>query len=289
MENNGQKKGTYVVAIVIALLLTGLIFTSLSISKGRNKLNAERQTSEKLLSEKLFVEKELAKLQGDFSALKQMNDANQKLLYETNMKIAEQEKRISSMSGDSRSLKASRKELEDLKKLKAELEKEAAGYKSDYDKLMARNKNLETSMAAMEAEKNSLALQLEKALASRTDNYLATATRGKKTQKIVISAARTKKLNLAFELPQNLTGTVQFRIITPKGTVINPDDKDLSWVVPSGNRDLTASLSGATGEFEPSRQVILNYASKTKLAKGEYKIQILSNGNNIGNCRIMLR
>jgi len=42
-------------------------------------------------------------------------------------------------------------------------------------------------------------------------------------------------------------------------------------------------------EFEQSRQVVLNYASKERLAKGEYRIQILSNGNNIGNCRIMLR
>ena len=289
MENRRQTVVTYVGASVIALLLIGMIFTSVSISKGKKNLNAEKQTSEKLLSEKLSVEKELARLQTDFSTLKQKSDANTKLLAETNSKIADSEKKINSLSSENRSLRANRKELEELKKTKADLEKESYKLKSDYDKLMAQNKDLQNSLSTLETEKKNLALQLEKAKEVNTDNFLVTATRGKKAEKFVIKASRAKKLNMAFEVPQSLTEAISFKIVTPSGTTISPDDKSLTWTFPLDSRNYTASLSSVTGEFEQSRQVVLNYVPKEKLAKGEYKIQILCDGNSIGSCRIMLK
>lgn len=288
MENHRQKTVTYVGAIVIVLLLIGIVITSVSNSKRKKNLNAEKLTSEKLLSEKLSVEKELAKLQADFSALKQKSDANAKLLAETNNKIADIEKKINALSGENRSLRSNRKELEELKKIKADLEKESAQLKSDYDKLMAQNKDLQNSLSTLETEKKNIALQLENAKKINTDNFLVTATRGKKTEKIVIKASRTKKLNMTFEVPQSLTEVISFKIVTPSGTIINPDDKSLTWTFPMDSRNFTASLSFVTGEFEQSRQVVLNYVPKVKLLKGEYKIQILCDGNIIGNCRIML-
>lgn len=288
MEDNKQKVMTYVGASVIALLLIGIFITQGSNKKNKSNLNAEKLASEKLLSEKLSVEKELAKLQADFSVLKQKSDANQKLLTETNMKIADSEKKINSLSGENRSLRANRKELEELKKIKADLEKESSQLKSDYDKLMAQNKDLQNSLSSLETEKKNLALQLENARKVNTDNFLVTATRGKKVEKIVIKASRAKKLNMTFEVPQSLTEAISFKIVTPSGTTINPDDKSLTWTFPPDSRNFTASLSTVTGEFEQSRQVVLNYVAKGKLVKGEYKIQILCEGNNIGNCRIML-
>jgi len=289
MENNIQKTVTYVGAIVIALLLIGLVFTTVSNSKSKRNLNAEKQASEKLLSEKLSIEKELAKLQTDFSALKQKSDANQKLLTETNMKIADNEKKLNSIISENRSLRVNKKELEEMKKLKSDLEKESLELKSDYDKLMSQNKDLQNSLSSLDAEKKNLALQLEKAQMQNTDNFLVTATRGKKNERIVICASRTKKLNMVFEVPQNLTETISFKIVTPSGSTVLPDDKGISWFFPLDSRNLTASLSSVTGEFEQSRQVVLNYISKAKLVKGEYRIQILNDGSNIGNCRIMLR
>ena len=289
MESNRQKTVTYVGAIVIALLLIGIIFTSVTISKGKRNLNAEKQTSEKLLSEKLAVNKDLDKLQTDFSVLKQKSDANAKLLAETNIKIADNEKRINSLTGENKSLRANKKELAELKKTREELEKVSSRLKDDSDKLLAQNKDLQNSLSSMEKEKNNLALQLENTKKVNTDNFLLTATRGKKAERIVIRASRAKKLNVTFEVPQNLTEAISFKIVTPSGTTINPDDKSLTWTFPMDSRNFTASLSTVTGEFEQSRQVVLNYAPKGKLVKGEYKLQILCEGNNIGNCRIMLK
>ena len=83
--------------------------------------------------------------------------------------------------------------------------------------------------------------------------------------------------------------TISFKIITPAGTTITPEDKSLSWTIEQNSWNFTASLSSVTGEFEASRKVVLTYTSKEKLKSGEYKIQIFSNDKNIGNCRVKLK
>lgn len=289
MENNNQRTISYVLGAIITILLIGLIFTFVSNVRNKKSLSAEKLTSEAYMSEKQKLESNLGTLNTDLSVLKQQSEANEKLLSESNLKIAENEKKINSLTGENRSLSASKKELADLKVIKDELDREYSQLKAENDKLLAQSKELQSSIKTFEAEKRDLATQLNKAQLYNTDNFLANATRGKKTEKIVIRASRAKKLNMTFEVPHSLTETISFKIVTPTGTTINPDDKAISWFFPVDSRNLTASMSSVTGEFEQSRQVILNYASKTKLVKGEYKIHILSNGNNIGNCRIMLR
>jgi hypothetical protein len=284
-----QKTITYAGAVIIALLFLGLILTIGILVKNKKNLSAEKLTSENLLSGKSKVEEELAKTKNNFSVLKQQYDANTKLLSETGSRIAENDKRINALSGENRSLRANKKELEELKKTKAELETEFLQLKSDRDRLLSQYNDLENSLNFLETEKKNIAAQFENAQLHNTDNFLVTATRGKKTEKIVICASRAKKLNIAFEVPQNLTETISFKIITPSGATINTDDKAMSWLFPLDSRNFTASLSSITGKFEQSRQVVLNYAPKSKLVKGEYKIQILSDGNNIGNCRLMLK
>ncbi|NMB50818.1 MAG: hypothetical protein GX999_00635, partial [Bacteroidales bacterium] len=63
----------------------------------------------------------------------------------------------------------------------------------------------------------------------------------------------------------------------------------LTWDIAPDPRNFTASLSSVSGDFEQSRTVSLTYASKEKLPKGEYKIQILCNDITIGNCRVRLK
>jgi hypothetical protein len=289
MENSRQRTIVYAGILVMALLLIGLIFTSVSNSKNKKNVNAEKLISEKLLSEKLAFEKELDKMKADFSALEQKIDANAKLLDETNSKIADNEKKIQSLSGENRSLRSSRNELEELIRNKADLEKESSQLKAEYEKLISQNNDLQNTLASLETEKNNLASELKKVRKFNSDNFLLTATRGKSTEKIVIKASRAKKLNMAFEVPQSLTEAISFKITTPSGATINQNDKSLTWNFPLDSRNYTASLSNVTGEFEQSRQVVLNYVPKGKLEKGEYKIEIFSEANKIGNCRIMLK
>lgn len=284
-----QKTITAIGAVVIALLLLGLIFTSVSNSRNKKDLSAEKMTSSKLLSEKSSVENELAKLKADFNSLQQMSDANAKLLSETNTKIAENEKRLNNLARENRSLRSNAKEIAALQKEKADLENQYTALKTENERLSAQMRQLQSSLTALEQEKLSLSEQLTKAQLYFADDFLVTATRGKKTERVVAWASRAKKLNVAFEVPQSLTDAISFTILTPAGTMINPGDKGISWYALPDSRNFTASLSPLTGEFERSRQVVLNYTPTGKLIKGDYKIQILSNGNNIGNCRLRLK
>jgi len=279
----------YVLAAAIVLLLIGLFVVTGSNSKNRNQLNTEKVTNEKLLSEKLSLENQLTKLLADLNTLKDRSSANEQMLSDTQAKLAENERKVNTLNGENKSLRASRQELADLKNTRELLEKEYSQLKSENERLIARGNELQNSINSLESDKKEITSNLEKTKMYSTDNFLVTATRGNKTEKIVICASRTKKLNITFEVPQSLSETISFKIVTPAGTTINPDDKSLTWYVPLDSRNYTASLSSISGEFEESRQVILSYSAKTKLVKGEYKIQILSNGNNIGNCRIMLK
>ena len=190
MEENDQKVLIYIGIAVIVLLLIGLGFTFSSNLKNKRNLNSEKLASEKLLSEKLMVEKELEKLKADFSSLTAKSDANAKLLDETNAKIAENQKKINALSGQNRSLQGNKEELEELQKIKADLEKQSAQLKSDKDNLLAQTNDLQNSLASLEADKKDLTLKLENALLYNTDNFLVTATRGKKKEKVVVSYGR---------------------------------------------------------------------------------------------------
>ncbi len=284
-----QKTITTIGSVTIALLILFLILAIGINVKSKKNLRNEKNTSETRLFEKVKLEGNLEKLKSEFSVLKQQSDANAELLSESNNKMTENAKKINALSFENRSLRANKMELADLKNTNAELEKEFTQLKSERDRLMTQQKDIENAINSLEKEKNNLTAQLENTQLHNTDNFLVTATRGKKTEKVVICASRAKKLNMAFEVPQSLTEAISFKIVTPAGTTINSDDKAISWYIPIDAKQLTASLSSVTGEFEQSRQVVLNYTPKEKLSKGEYKIQILSDGNNIGNCRLMLR
>lgn len=286
MENSNQKTLTYIGAAIIALLLLGLILTMVYNSRNKKSLAAEKLNSERLLTEKSTIQTDLERIKQEIASLKLKSDENARLLSDTEAKLTDTEKRMRSLSAQS--AKKSKAAEEDFQKQKAALEKEYADLKLNYDNQMSVNGNLQKKLSEMEAQTNDLLGKLKMMNTFNSDNFEVVTTRGKTDRQVVV-ARRVKKLNVNFEVPQSLTDAISFKIVTPAGTTITPEDKSLSWIFPPNARHLTASLSPVTSEFEESRRVSLTYAPKEKLVGGEYRIQIFSNGQNIGNCRIRLR
>ena len=280
-----ERTVTYVGAVIIALLLISTIFAFVSNSKNKRDLNAEKLRTESLLSEKLQNEQELAKLKADFSGLQVKSDANDKLLAETNQQITDINRRIRALSGENVNLRASKKELEELQVVKDSLDKEYDKLKLNQEKLVTQNDDLQNAIKALETSKSDFIEKLRINETYDTDNFYAYGSRGKADRLVF----RAKKLNVNFEVPQSLTEAISFKVLTPSGTTISSDDKALTGTISQDERNFTASLSAVTGESEPSQQVSLNYASKKRLAPGEYKIQILCSDQNIGNCRLKLK
>jgi myosin heavy subunit len=281
-----HKSTAYLITAAIAVVAL-IVMTSVNIKTKKN-LKSEQLTSKTLSVEKAAIEKELKNANVKFAGLQSEFDLNAGRLKESGAKLEETEKKINSLLSENRSLRATSRELAELKKAKAALDYEMGQLTSEQQSLRSKNVDLQANIGSLEKEKKDLEARLDMATLYKTDNFLATAT-GKKAEKLVIRASRAKKLNLAFEIPQNLTEDLAFRIVTPTGNVITPEDKNLSWRYEENGREFTASLSSATNEFEQSRRVMLNYSVKERLAKGEYRIQIISNGNTIGNCRMRVR
>jgi myosin heavy subunit len=289
MDSENNKSVIYIGIAVIILLLISTGAFMIQNSKNKRNLQAEKLRTESLLSEKLLVEKELAKVKADMAACQALKDETEKKLTAIEASIAEKDKRIAYLSNQSGALSKTRKELEELQKTKAELDNTYTALKSEHDKMLGISNDLKAAVAKLESEKAELASKMQQTELYNTDNFRIYGSRGKNKEKLTFWAFRTKKLNLNFDVPQNLTDAISFKLTTPTGSTVNPETAELSWKVLDNPRNFTASLSPVTGEFEPSRQVVLTYAPKEKMEKGEYKIQIFSNSVNIGNCRVRLK
>lgn len=286
MENESRSTILWIGAILIALLLFGLIFTFARNSKNKQYLNSEKLMTERLLSEKTATQAEVDRLSNEISSLKEQINAASNLLDETETKLTDNENRMRALSAQY--ARKSKSDEEEFQKQKEIFENEYASLKSEYDNLVTRNGDLQTKLNSLETEASDLAEKLRMNDTYTSDNFQTYGSRGKK-DRVVVLARRVKKLNVNFEVPQSLTEAISFKIITPSGTTISPEDRALAWTFPPDTRGLTASLSPLTSEFEPSRRVTLTYTPKEKLTPGDYLIQILSNNHNIGNCRIRLR
>ena len=283
-----NKTLTTVGAIIIALLLLSTVYAFISNAKNKKNLSAERLLTESLTSEKQAVQQELEKLKTDFAALNDKADAGAKLLAAAETELTEKNNRIYSLSRSNNNLKKDLGDFENLKAEKANLDKEFETLKTNYDKLTAQSDNLENTMKNLEAEKSDLVQKLQMIETYDTDNFEIFGSRGK-NNKLTVKSLCTKKLTVNFDVPQSLSETVSFKITTPSGTIITPDDKALAWTISEAPVNLTVGLALVAAPFESPRQVSLSYSSKERLTPGEYKIQIISNDKNIGNCRVRLR
>ncbi len=279
---------TTVGAVIIALLLISTVVALVSNAKKKRNLEAEKLRTEALVSEKQAVDQELATLKTDLAAVNDKADAGAKLLEAAEAELSEKNRRISYLVRTNSSLTKDKEAFEELKKVKADLDKEFSELKSNYENLTAERNNLENSVMSLESQKSDLVNKLQTLETYDSDNFEVYGSRGKK-DKLTFWSCRTKKLNVNFEVPQSLTEAVSFKITTPSGTVITPDDKAMAWTISGDTPNFTASLSPVSGMFEQSREVSLTYTAKEKLTSGEYKIQIFSQERNIGNCRVRLK
>lgn len=274
---------------LIALLILALFLSIGSVKKANKNLSDEKLRTEQLTAEKQQLTGELEKTKADLAALKSKNAENEKLLAETNSKLEAAEKRARALAGQAVALNNAKKEIEELKQAKSALEREAAALKSEYDKLLARSNEMQKANAQLEEEKKQLAAKLEQAMKYDFDNMMVTAVKGKKKEKLVVHAAKTKKIHIAFDVPKSLTEDISFKITTPGGQTVTAENRDLRWSFPAATGVVTASLSPVTGEFEESRQVNLTYSPSAPLVPGIYKIELICKGNILGQCRVKLR
>jgi myosin heavy subunit len=284
-----DKTKTFAGTIIIVLLLITTTIALISNAKNKRNYNEEKSLNESVTSQKHEVSQELDKVKNDLAALASAKASEEKELAETNSKLAETQKRILYMSKETSSLMNDKNELVQLQRSKSELDRVYEDLKLKQESSSSRIKELENSLMVLDAQKKEISADLAYAEKYRTDNVEIYGSRGNKKNKITFIGRRTNKLNISFDVPQSLTEPISFKIITPEGKTITPDDKSLTWLIKPGSDRMTASLSTIPGDIETIRKASLTYSPEEKLKSGEYKIQFFSNGKNIGNYGVMLR
>lgn len=293
MKTPGKVKIIAVVASIVLLLavVTSAYFISTNSSL-KSGLNSEKLRNESLLSEKLALEKEIMKFKNEIDLLNGKNTQTDKLLTDAHMKLSENGKAIARLNTENATVKSLKKQIAEIKAMKEDLMHQVSELNSKNLALAAENQQLQKSLASMQLERNDLLKQMDLAHAEsiqKADNYQVDTYRNIKREIQTVKAKRMKMMSVFIDVPKELTTGVSFTITTPDGKVINEKDKSISWKVLNNEATLTASLNPSDDHLVVTQQIKLTFAPTSKMKPGIYKIGILNNSKNIGNCRIRLQ
>lgn len=293
-ESNSKFKlaAVGVTALFFISLITAVYFYN--GNKGISKdLNAEKLKTEALLSQKLQLEKEMGQFRKELSLLNGQNGDLDRLLKETNQTLDNREQQIKRLAAENQSLLKYKKEVADLKKLKENFDNQVAALNADLTKLRHENLSLKTDhanaqniIAGLQKENKTLKNNLDMA-AAMANNSLSEAV--KKNNKMTVSARRARKIQLAFDIPQKSLSGLDFRITSPKDKVFTSGDGSISHKLVLNDGNPVASLDAQTGYYEISQRVVMEYAPKTRMEKGIYKVDVYSQNTLIGRMQVKLK
>jgi myosin heavy subunit len=293
-ESNTQFNLTTVgvtVLLFLSLITAGyFISTKGSISK---ELNDEKLKSESLLSQKLQLEKDIEKFRKEIANLNGQNKDLDRMLVDAKSNLDKKEQQIRQLSKDNASIGSLRKEIANLKNLKAQYEGQMATLNSDLIKLRQDNdlmrkeaSEAQKMIARLQNENKKLMNDLDVAVAM-TNNSLSEAI--KKNNRLTVNSRRARKIMVAFDVPQKSLSGLDFKITSPNDKIFTVKDGSISHRLILNDGNPVASLDHTMGIMEASQRVVMEYAPKTKLEKGVYTVDVLSNGKVLGRMQVKLK
>jgi len=281
MEDNTTKRTLTTIVMILLVLLSGFLF--ISRTSNHKKLKNELVRSEALAADKAALESSMEKLKNELSA-------TNALLNET---IAEKDKRIEEITAELNRLRSQARSISNLKKQVAELEsqnnvlsQELDALKKLTDKLSSENKTLGEKVTNLESENSSLKDQIAILNALIADNLKISAYRGKK-DKLTLKASRTDKLMANFEIPADVANNLSFTVETPEGQTISSRNESSATV--KVNNMVQTDLSGLSAFTEGFKSVEISYVPATRLSKGNYKVNLLSDNQHVCGVIIQLK
>lgn len=283
------------IAIGVTLLfLIAMGFAIYYFSDGRSlkkDLTSEKVKSEKMLSEKLALSKEIDKLKNEIDSYKGKNSSLDKSLADLQSKLQKKEAELNRMAANSSP--NYKKQFQELQAIKADLDKSLARLNEELSALQAENSDLRASLAHMEANNEQLAVNNKNLTRMIVNNLEAEAQ--KKNNKLTVNAKKTKEIILAFEVPASMSEQLKFNIVFPDGKqVASNNSKNITYAVNHkdfvfSDADVVASTQNLFVKSDNSKQIALSYKADSKLKPGTYQIDIYSENEYLGSCRMKLK
>ncbi|MEX1241830.1 MAG: hypothetical protein WEB30_19060 [Cyclobacteriaceae bacterium] len=278
------------IAAVTTALFVASLFWLMNTKHINSSLEAglqdQKLKSEALLSEKLLLEKDIQKMKDQLFALKGQNLDLDNLLKNASSKLENQESEYNRMKKENTSLAQIKKQREELSALRNQLENELQNLKSEYADLEARNEELSSVVASLQDRNRILTDDLNRAAFAAVDQSQIQALRGK-SEKLTVSAKRTRKLIASFEVPASLKN-LSFRIRDSKGNTLDQNHGTIASTSVPSDKNLTASIDS---EVLGNRlqKVEMVYIPKEKLKTGLYTVEILNENLHVGSLKVKLK
>ncbi|GAB4381247.1 MAG: hypothetical protein Kow0075_12960 [Salibacteraceae bacterium] len=278
-------------AIVTALLfgsIGGIIYFQNKATKLDRVVDAEKVRNEQLYSEKLALEKSIEQMRQEIAKLVGKNaDLDKK--YRSALAEAEQsKKKIAAMTSENQRAKALVTEVAALRNTHHELENELNRIRKELEGAIADNSRLKSRISELESENKSLASDVRSLNQVAVNNSLVEATK-KNERRLTVNAARTKRVKVGFDLPEEMVGNLYFQMLTPSGKTVTSDHSTISISESYDGVEMMASTNGGAGNAVNKKHIDMVYQPETKLEPGIYKIDVYSGSQYLGTTRIHLK
>lgn len=284
-----SEKMKFIRAAVLALSFTIALVLFLSKVTIKNQLEKEKIKSEALLSEKLKLDKTIQTFRKELIALGQKNVRMDEIVAETRKQLRQKELEISRLMKDNATVNDLRKKISELEELKEQLNKQLVEMNSSLAELQKENNQLNTKLTSAQNQNEILAFNNAILKAMVADNYRIEALKGK-NEKLTISARKTDKLLVIFDLPTDIGNDIYFKVVNPVGEEFSSKtDLSANIRITESKEKLLASLSNSSNNEPNTKHVELEYKPKNKLVRGVYKFHVYSNENYLGSSQLRLK
>lgn len=276
-----------IVVTAAALIISGVVYYGNRSLK--DQLQKEKIQSESLLSEKLNLEKSINQFKKDVASLQGKNVQLDKVLKETNDQLTKKESEIRKLMAENASMGELKMKNEELEALRDKLEKDITSLNLNLDQLMAENKAYNDQLAAVKSENEILTTHNALLEAMLADNYRIEALKGRH-DKLTVSARRTNKLMVSFDIPKGVGEELYFKILTPdKQEFSSINDKSAMISFYDIENNLLASTTGSALGNQALKRAELIYKPEQKLTKGIYRFNVYNGAEYVGSIQLKLK
>ena len=288
MANNSSKNGLIIVLIILLVAVTGLFtWQYLKSDQQAAKIIIINKENRQLTDQKDSLQHDFENLLSNFNDLQTTNEDINKQLEAQKNEIADYLTKIKTLSKDSKELKAYKKKLEELIKVKD-------NYVAMIDSLTNANKALQdenvvikTDLESKTGENNALSEKVTRAQKVKGANLTVEALNEKaKMQKKAKKVTSFKICVTLFanEIAPAGNKDVFFRIIDPQGNVLYNSEENL---FESNGQKIAFSVKNTIDYQNKTVQACSTYSVKEGDIKvGSYDVEAYADGEQISRTNI---
>lgn len=300
MQTKDTSKRTVFIVIILILFATNLLLIWQYFEKKSN-LAVVSESLKTSLMDKDQLNAELQKVKLEYEKTNLANGELQSLLSskdeEIKSKISQIQKLIS--SGDDVSLKKAKIEIDELKVLNVRYSMGIDSLKNINLQLAKQNQNLNTNLAEVQGQVNSLTQQ-NTVLSSKVavgsilkiQDFFASAIRNKNNGKeiIVTKASTAEQIKIVFTIQENLVvdkgnKDIYIRIVSPGGSVLATSQETF---LVNGQASLYTQKEVVAYQNQDT-EITTYYPKSIPFIKGKYEVELYNNNNKIGTANFTLK